>query len=302
MVIILGATNDCHALHMLSACHKSGIRAALFDTSLFPSESSISWDPVANDGALIIDSQRYGFKEIDSVFWSTIGQPVMGQGTHTPVNQIAMCDSSSTLRTFFAEQSIAWVNSWQAFDFHRVKPRQLSLAAQQGVPIPHTYIGNDPDELVAFTQEHGKTICKPVYGGAHATLVDPSLLVLSRLQKVLKHAPVTIQRYIEGTNVRTFVIDQEVFSAEIISNQVDFRMHSEPEHLPISTPVPIQAIAVDLCHKFGLKWTAIDWRRNDEGDYVFLEANPSPMFIHFEQLTGYPITARLLSLLSKHPH
>jgi hypothetical protein len=46
-----------------------------------------------------------------------------------------------------------------------------------------------------------------------------------------------------------------------------------------------------------LEWTAIDWCLKPTGEYVFLEANPSPMFLHFEQQTGFPITQELVKLL-----
>jgi hypothetical protein len=48
-----------------------------------------------------------------------------------------------------------------------------------------------------------------------------------------------------------------------------------------------------------LEWTAIDWRLTEAGEYVFLEANPSPMFLHFEQQTGFPITQQLVQQLTR---
>ena len=48
-----------------------------------------------------------------------------------------------------------------------------------------------------------------------------------------------------------------------------------------------------------LEWTAIDWRLQPTGEYIFLEANPSPMFLHFERQTGFPITQKLVNLLMK---
>ena len=44
-------------------------------------------------------------------------------------------------------------------------------------------------------------------------------------------------------------------------------------------------------------WTGIDLRLTPEGRYVFLEANPSPMFLGFERQTGLPITDNLAALL-----
>ncbi len=46
-----------------------------------------------------------------------------------------------------------------------------------------------------------------------------------------------------------------------------------------------------------LEWTAIDWRHQPRREYVFLETNPSPMFLYFEQQTGFPITKKLVQLL-----
>ena len=48
---------------------------------------------------------------------------------------------------------------------------------------------------------------------------------------------------------------------------------------------------------FKMQWTAIDWRKNLDGQYYFLEANPSPMFIDLQMRTGLPIGERLLELL-----
>lgn len=47
-----------------------------------------------------------------------------------------------------------------------------------------------------------------------------------------------------------------------------------------------------------LEWTAIDWRHQLTGEYVFLEANPSPMFVYFEKQTGFLITEALVQFLT----
>ncbi|TRY29055.1 RimK family alpha-L-glutamate ligase [Aliiglaciecola sp. M165] len=298
MIIILGAKNDCHALHMLNTCHEQGEQAVLFDSSQYPASSSISWNPSSSQGSLLLHDQAIRFDEIKSVFWSSISQPLLGNGTHTPINQIAMSDSCSVLRTFLDEDKIHWVNSWKVFDQHKVKPRQLAHAKRLGAQIPDTYIGNNAEDILAFTLRHDRCIFKPVYGGAHATLVGPEMLETTRLNAVLKYAPVTIQSFVSGTNIRTFVIGDEIFSAQILSEKVDFRLEDDPQHIPIQLPDSVCALAKQICRSFGMAWTAIDWRLNEDGEYVFLEANPSPMFIHFERVTGYPLTQSLLKLLT----
>lgn len=298
VTVILGAKNDCHAQHILTSCQKSGIHSVLFDTSSFPTESEISWCPNTLEGALVVNDNSYEFCEIKSVFWSTINQLVTPQQQSRTQSRIALSDSMCALRTFLDEPNIKWVNSWAVFDSHRVKPRQLRQASCLGAKIPQTYIGNDADSVIEFNKKFESTIFKPVYGGAHATLITSDMLAPNRLARVLKYAPATIQEYIKGTNIRTYVIGSHVYSAEIVSENIDFRIDSEPVHIPIELPDSIANLAVKITTGFGMSWTAIDWRRDESDNYYFLEANPSPMFMYFETLTGYPITERLIELLN----
>ena len=55
-----------------------------------------------------------------------------------------------------------------------------------------------------------------------------------------------------------------------------------------------------MCGKISrqtLLWAGIDFRRTPAGLYVFLEANPSPMFLGFEHRTGLPLTESLAAVL-----
>lgn len=302
MVIILGANYDYHAHYMLNACRKKGIRTALFDSSRYPQNNKIGWLPESMSGKIELATQTIGFEQIRSVFWSSLGACNISTGIsaaslNEEQTQIALNDSWSLLRTFLEESSFSWINSWQAFQFHKVKPRQLSLAVECGAQIPETYIGNQSQEIIDLVSNCKSAIYKPVYGGAYCALVTPDLLDKSHLEHVLALAPITIQQYITGTNIRTFVIGDYVYSAELGSNSIDFRHDDDTKTTPINTPDYIRKLAQVITSKFGMCWTAIDWRRTEQGEYFFLEANPSPMFIHFEQQTGYPITEKLIELM-----
>lgn len=107
----------------------------------------------------------------------------------------------------------------------------------------------------------------------------------------------TIQEYIPGTNIRSYVIAGSVYSAEIRTHAVDFQEDLEAELIPIKLPASVQQQCLAITKAFLLEWTAIDWRLSPWGEYVFLEANPSPMFLHFEEKTGFPITQQLVKLL-----
>ena len=58
---------------------------------------------------------------------------------------------------------------------------------------------------------------------------------------------------------------------------------------------------LDAARALDLLWTGIDLRLTPEGRYVFLEANPSPMFLGFESRSGLPLTDALADLLTEVP-
>ena len=107
----------------------------------------------------------------------------------------------------------------------------------------------------------------------------------------------TIQEFIAGTNIRTYVIGDNIFTAEIRSDSVDFREDNNAELISITLPEEIKQQSFAITNALDMQWTAIDWRRDHKGNYYFLEANPSPMFIYFEKQTDHPITRTLVELL-----
>lgn len=90
-----------------------------------------------------------------------------------------------------------------------------------------------------------------------------------------------------------------MYSAEIRSGAMDFREDQAAELVNRDLPEEIQKLAISIREALYLEWTAIDWRLTPEGKYVFLEANPSPMFVYFEKQSNFPITESLIQLLTR---
>ena len=297
-VAVLGNEQDYHAIHVLNALKDKGHHAFLLDTGLFSEQFKLSWKPHFEKGHIAAnDGHVHQFEKIDAVYWRSIDTPRIPDLKGKPEYQVAQFDSHSLLKTLLYEPSIKWVNSFEAYQFHRVKPRQLALAKLIGAKIPQTIVSNNAGDIIEFSRELDKAIFKPVQGGASTEFLAEELLAENRLRFALGYSPVTIQEYIEGTNVRTFVVGEHVFSAEINTDAVDFRTDSNCELVVTTLPKQICELSKEICKRFGMQWTAIDWRRNSRGEYYFLEANPSPMFYCFEQQTGLPITEELVNLL-----
>jgi glutathione synthase/RimK-type ligase-like ATP-grasp enzyme len=299
-ILILGDATDAHAAHLKQALEQAGVWVNYLNIRQFPSQLQLSWQPQQQQGNLYLPGGiQLAFDQIKSIFWRSLYPVQIPALDDAYQHRIAINDSMSALQTLFKACPARWVNSWQAYQFHKEKPLQLSTASQLGVTIPGTLITNNPQEVIAFCESYKKTIFKPVYGGAHTQPITAAHLEPQRLKEVLSIAPVTLQEFISGTNIRTYVIEDKVYGAEIRTTAIDFREDTQAELIPITIPEAIQAQCLAIARAFDLEWTAIDWRLKPNGEYVFLEANPSPMFMYFEQKTGFPITQNLVDLLIK---
>lgn len=297
-ILILGNPEDAHAAHLYKALTQTGAAVEYLDTRLFPSEVRMSWHPDTQEGYLTLSGgTRWNLRDIKSVFWRELGGVYIPDLKNSQQQRIALNDSMSALRSLIKACPARWINSWQAYDFHKEKPLQLRAVKQIGVNIPATLISNDPNQVTEFALSHERVIFKPVYGGAHTQLVTESHLQPKRLNLALSLSPVTVQEYISGTNIRSYVLANSVYTAEIPSNSLDFREDLEAELIPVELPKAVKKQCLAITKALKLEWTAIDWRLKSTGEYIFLEANPSPMFLHFEHQTGFPITEQLVKLL-----
>lgn len=295
-ILILGNSLDAHAVHIENALTQAGATVDYLDTDLFPTQLRLSWAPNTQLGTFKSERYQFNISDIHSVYWrnfSSVNVPLVASHTLT----IAFNDSMSLLRTFMKATRARWVNSWEAYQFHKEKPLQLYTVQQLGVKIPETLVTNDPEQVTQFAASHQNSIFKPVYGGAHTQTLTESLLEPKRLDLALSISPVTLQEYIPGTNIRSYVIGSSIYAAEIRSKSLDFREDVNAELIPVKLPLELQQKCREIAASLYLEWTAIDWRLAPTGEYVFLEANPSPMFIYFEEQTGFPITQELLKLL-----
>ncbi len=299
--LILAHAGDQHAQHILAQLAQRGHEAHLLETHKFPSNIQISLTPADGGGELTLpDGSAVRFDDIGSVYWRNFCgvTPETTKATRGSVEDIAFYDSMASLRSWFqCRNQTHWLNSWQAYQSHQEKPHQLQLVAQAGVSIPRTYIGNNPQHVLAFCKAEPQAIFKPVYGGAHTERITERHLAGEHLASALTRAPITLQQYIDGTNIRTYAIGRHMFSLELESDDVDFRTDAGLSIKNIELPAEIRQQVPTIMKLLSLNWTAIDWRRDKNGKYYFLEANPSPMFLGIENSTGYPLTDTLVEAM-----
>lgn len=212
----------------------------------------------------------------------------------------------------YALPCITFVNDVFHANRARTKFQQLALASQFGVRIPRTIITNDPAEVRQFVAlAAGDLLVKSVFtgnverGGFEQALPSKRLSRerLSELCELVKHAPTQIQDYVEKRyELRVTVVGNQVFPVKIESQihdetRVDWRRQiSLCPHSLTEIPDSIREFCIRFLHSQALLYGAMDFILDPEGNYVFLENNPSGQYLWLEHATGIRITDALVDL------
>ena len=174
--------------------------------------------------------------------------------------------------------------------------------------IPRTLITNDPGKALSFVAEVGENrVIYKAFTGTEQEWRETRLLKTEEqaLLDNVKFAPVIFQEYIDADiDLRITCLGEEIFAAAIYSQEtsykVDFRVDwSDTRVEPIELPDSVAELLKAFMKKIGLVYGAIDMRRTPDGDYVFLEVNPSGQWLFIEAKTGQPITSTLARMLAE---
>ncbi|MDO6567975.1 hypothetical protein Q4561_12960 [Alteromonas sp. 1_MG-2023] len=302
-IALVGSETDPQISHIAAVLHASNHEPHIINTSYFGERWQLSYDPDFNDGLLHFNQPTSNglyhvpLSDIKSAYWHQYIPPTVN-ASDTASTQWLDQEYASTLLCWFLYNGTKWVNGIEAIRAHHCKPIQLRMAKRLGANVPYTYVGNAADIALQFCANMQELVYKPVKGGETAKLFRKGQSSIDLAYNLLKERPVTFQAYIEGTNIRTFVIGKEVVSVQIDSHNVDFREDEDARPVLVSLPKAMQKLSRKICTGLGMHWCAIDWRKNTKGEYYFLEANPCPFFLFVESETGVDITGRLVKLLT----
>ncbi len=259
----------------------------------FPGRVSLSGTLDSNEqGTIRLSGQPEAIplESIRAVYWYAMTG--LAVGTKYPEEE-----ADSGFGSLLRNLDCRWVNPPQAVMLHRYKFHQLKILKAAGVRVPDSLMTNDPESLLAFYQKHqGRIICKPLYQGLLLHPITEADLSPERLER-LRESPLLFQEYIEGTDIRVHVVGEKTFASEVVSALFNYKTDFFTR--PLEIPDEIQALSVRAARTLGLVLAGIDFRRTEDGEYVLLEANPSPQYLIFEDQCGYPITHTLASCLSQ---
>ena len=175
------------------------------------------------------------------------------------------------------------------------KPLQMAWLQRLGFEVPSWVVTNDPAAAEEFAAAYDRVIVKAVSGlRSHARLLDEEHV--SRLRAGT--APVLLQAYIPGHEVRVHVVATQIFGTRIDSVEVDYRFDTDhADSSAIDVPEPIAALCRRAAEDEGLLLAGLDFRVDPNGRWWCLEMNPVPTFLPYEAMSGHAIGDAVVDLL-----
>lgn len=303
---IINAGEDDHATHLARAIAQRGREVCWIDATDFTAESRFSFD---GDRALYNDDP---LDDVDAFFIRSVMAPFpyvfVADGEYHLYEDWHQDFMTAREKHVFllswlmqlGDQGKRLVNRPWLATLNPLKPYQIAVCRRAGIRVPRTLVTNSPQAVRDFKAEVGRVIFKPVVGGAYCQELDDD--AMANLDAIAR-TPVTFQEYIPGDNVRVTALEDRILSACVVSgDEIDFRAGEafmageEPMH-EMELPEDARRMVFAAMKAHGLVFTGIDLKVTPAGEFVFLESNHSPAWLHVEAGTGAPITEALVDYL-----
>lgn len=170
----------------------------------------------------------------------------------------------------------------------------LKIAREVGLKVPNTIITNDKGELRKFFDQNSECIVKCISDVETFKLDGKyfSLYTTTFTEKDLERLPDTFFPSIFQNNIkkkyeiRLFYFDGTIFSMAIFSQKdiktsTDYRRYNKEKQnrcVPFLLPKDIELKIHNFFKKINMRTGSVDLIKSFEGEYVFLEVNPSGQF------------------------
>lgn len=190
------------------------------------------------------------------------------------------------------------------------KPLQLRVAAEAGLSVPRTLVTNDPDAAREFGEMiDGPIVYKPFFH-VRGTVDGRSVAVYTNVVDLddLPHPDISTTAHLfqewvpKAYEVRLTAVGGRMFAAEIHadsdSGRIDWRTdYGSHTYRVCEPPTDVADGVARMLDSLGLPYGAVDFVVTPEGEWRFLEVNPSGQYGFIEQATGLPITAAICDYL-----
>ena len=303
MILIVSSLTDDHTVAVLDRLAERDADVRLLDLSAFPTELRLAADhhPDGTHRHRLSDAdETVDLADVNVVWWRRPQPFSLDPKIVDPTDRrFAYTECSQAVNGLFYALDAVWMNDPSRDTVAGHKLYQLGVAGEAGLEVPRTHVTNDPESARAFAVEAdpGRTVYKAFMAQPEAwretrTLTPEELIHLDDVAL----APVIFQEYVPAEcDLRITVVGEEVFAVAIDASETDYptdyRMNLGDARVEThDLPAVVRERLLSFMDRLGLVYGAIDMRLTPDGRYVFLEVNPSGLWLFTEEPTGLPIT------------
>jgi len=289
-----------------------------FNTESFPcwAEGTISIDKNIAELNVLKKKTIIRHDQIKAVWYRRPAKPdIFSFDLNAEDYEFANRECSCFLNNFWTFlDSVFWVNDPFSLIRAEQKSYQLKIAASIGLNIPSTLFSNSYQNILSFVNAHnGCVVVKPISHGAVGKS-DEKFIFTNYLENIITHikpeeikvAPLIIQEKVnKKADVRLTVFGRNIFAYEIIplttnnTTFLDWREYKYDELLfkRCEPPQKVVNCIYSFMDILGIKYGAFDFSISQNGEWYFLEVNPSGQFAWLEISTKDPLVDSLINLL-----
>lgn len=291
-ILIISTVADVATDAVVQRLINRGVSHQRINTEDFPFEQSVTIDYQAQGRALMSFSQSAAAPT--AIWYRRVRSPARPASMDPGIYDFCLRESRTAMLGGVLTQAVSWMSHPGHVWIAEFKPYQLQIAKQVGLRIPKTIVSNDPVAIRAAYHEIGPLIVKPTRSGYFRQGDDEYSIFTSRLTEEhldrlddAKWSPSIYQEWVRKRyDIRVTCVGSRIFAAAIHSQTdpattVDWRKTCNPDlpHSMLELPAQIIEKILNLMSRLGLEFGCVDLVLTPDGDYVFLEVNPSGQWL-----------------------
>lgn len=279
MLLILGYSTEATIQHLQQRLQQRQQEFELLDLATLRDARRLRLSGNAADLLVEIDGREYDFCRY-SAFYCRQYHADMGD----PLRNAALDNLLGWVATHLEEAPVIVVNRPSAGMLNARKLEQLQHLQRCGLKVPRTVITGCPRTARELLDVSGAWASKSCSAAkTRAVLVDEQ--VMDRLAH-LEVAPTTFQQVARGFDVRLHVVGEHLVPLKIVSRQFDYRFRGEAANAftaDLDLPAAVVVACRRYCRQERLVFAGFDFKVDEDGNWIVLEANPMPGFDYFDR-------------------
>jgi hypothetical protein len=301
MLLIISSQEDLAADYLILRLLENGSRYVRFNSERHETlESSFELSDSRVCRQMRCGSTVVDLSEITCVWYRRSIAPTPPSDLCPDQRRFAYGELAHFWTGLFLDCAPRWVNPIDKVQIAEHKLYQLRVARSVGFSIPQSIVSRKNRELVAFIHKVGDVICKPVYHGlfvhdtARFSVYTRRVTAAEFEDDGVQPCHVFLQREIKrAADVRVTIIGQACFSVRIRAESADY-VDWRPPGLGLSysierLPERIEAQSREMMKRMGLLYGAFDFILTPDGEYIFLEVNPTGEWAWLEDRLELPM-------------